>query len=161
MARLLRLKKRHTGLILANGGMLTHQHALCLSARPRGDGRTYPKSNPLPEVVDEYSPPFIEKADGVATIEVHVTIPQWESITAELTFSQTYTIEYNRDGTPGVGLIVGRLQGTGQRFLSNHGDDNTLNQLAATSSEHIGKFGRVRVGDDDRNLFFLREPTKL
>ncbi|KAG8405933.1 hypothetical protein J3459_019452 [Metarhizium acridum] len=89
MARELRAKRHNTGLILANGGMLTHQHALCLSARPRGDGRAYPTSNPLPEIVDGYSPRFTEAADGTATIE-------------------TYTIEYNRDGTPGVGLIVGK-----------------------------------------------------
>lgn len=70
MARELRAKRHSTGLILANGGMLTHQHALCLSARPRGDGQAYPTSNPLPEVVDGYSPPFTEAAEGTATIEV-------------------------------------------------------------------------------------------
>ncbi|EFY87154.1 thiolase [Metarhizium acridum CQMa 102] len=142
MARELRAKRHNTGLILANGGMLTHQHALCLSARPRGDGRAYPTSNPLPEIVDGYSPRFAEAADGTATIE-------------------TYTIEYNRDGTPGVGLIVGRLRGTGQRFLANHGDDQTLSRLATTATEHIGKTGRVRTGDDGRNLFFLDAMTKL
>ncbi|TWU70895.1 hypothetical protein ED733_001662 [Metarhizium rileyi] len=142
MARGLRAKKHTTGLILANGGMLTHQHALCLSARPRGDGRTYPESNPLPELVNDHSPLFIEAANGTAAIE-------------------TYTIEYNRDGTPGTGLIVGRQRGTGRRFLANHGDDQTLSQLANTSTEHIGKFGTVRVGEDGRNLFFLDVKTKL
>jgi hypothetical protein len=70
MARALRTKKYETGLILANGGMLTHQHALCLSARPRRDGSSYPKCNPLPAIVDEYSPSFTEIAQGTATIEV-------------------------------------------------------------------------------------------
>ncbi|EXV01862.1 acetyl-CoA acetyltransferase [Metarhizium robertsii] len=142
MARELRAKRHGTGLILANGGMLTHQHALCLSARPRGDGQAYPTSNPLPEVVDGYSPPFVEAADGTATIE-------------------TYTIEYNRDGTPGLGLIVGRLRGTGRRFLANHGDEQTLSQLAMTAAEHVGKTGSVRTGEDGRNLFFLDAKTKL
>ncbi|KAK2595105.1 hypothetical protein QQS21_007190 [Conoideocrella luteorostrata] len=142
MARQLRSKKHNTGLILANGGMLTHQHALCLSASPRGDKRSYPKANPLPLIIDEYSPPFAEAAVGAAAIE-------------------SYTIEYERDGTPGVGLIVGRLRGSGRRFLANHGDAQTLAQLASTSADHIGKFGQVKIGDDSRNLFFLDARTKL
>ncbi|KHN98357.1 thiolase [Metarhizium album ARSEF 1941] len=142
MARALRAKRHKTGLILANGGMLTHQHALCLSAQPRGDGRSYPARNPLPEVVDEYSPPLAEAAEGAATIE-------------------TYTVEYNRDGTPGTGLIVGRLRGTGKRFLANHGDDQTLSQLAGAASEQVGRTGRVTTGEDGRNLFFLDAKTKL
>jgi hypothetical protein len=74
MARQLRSRKHNTGLILANGGMLTHQHALCLSAQPRGDGRAYPEGNPLPEVVDAFSPPFTEIAEGRATIEVPAAV---------------------------------------------------------------------------------------
>lgn len=70
MARELRAKKHETGLILANGGMLTHQHALCLSVHPRGDGRAYPQENPLPAVVDEFSPAFAQSAEGIAAIEV-------------------------------------------------------------------------------------------
>lgn len=50
--------------------MLTHQHALCLSAQPRSDGREYPSTNPLPLIADESRPPFAESADGPATIEV-------------------------------------------------------------------------------------------
>lgn len=73
MTRQLRAKKHSTGLILANGGMLTHQHALCLSAHPRGDKRTYPQRNPLPTVVDEFSPLFAQSAEGTAAIEVSLS----------------------------------------------------------------------------------------
>ncbi|GAB0145405.1 erg10, acetyl-CoA C-acetyltransferase [Epichloe bromicola] len=142
MTRALRAKTYRTGLILANGGVLTHQHAICLSARPRGDGRDYPESNPLPPIVDGYSPRFIDSAQGAAAIE-------------------TYTIEFHRDGTPAMGLIVGRIRGSGQRFLANHGDGQTLERLASKSGEHIGRFGRVLVAEDGRNLFFLDTKTRL
>jgi hypothetical protein len=70
MARLLRKQKHRNGLILANGGMLTHQYAICLSSNPRGDGKSYPSKNPLPEAVEESAPKFVETAEGPATIEV-------------------------------------------------------------------------------------------
>ncbi|KAL3965317.1 hypothetical protein ACCO45_002321 [Purpureocillium lilacinum] len=141
MARVLRTKKHKNGLILANGGMLTHQHVLCLSAQQRSDGRAYPSRNPLPLILDESSPPFTESAEGPATIE-------------------TYTIEYDRQGAPSLGLIVGKLQGSGRRFLANHGDEQTLAQLANTSAEQVGRAGFVRK-DDERNLFFFDLKTRL
>ena len=67
MTRRLRAGKR-SGLILANGGMLTHQHALCLSSTP--SGREYPSLNPIPIIADDYSPSFVESAAGKAIIEV-------------------------------------------------------------------------------------------
>lgn len=70
MSRLLRSRAHQNGLILANGGMLTHQYVICLSSNPRSDGKSYPSKNPLPEVVDAAAPKFIETANGPATIEV-------------------------------------------------------------------------------------------
>ena len=70
MTRELRSRRRKTGLVLANGGTLTHQHVVCLSAEPRADGGEYPRRNPLPPLADESRPPFVESADGPATIEV-------------------------------------------------------------------------------------------
>lgn len=70
MSRELRARKHNTGLILANGGMLTHQYAICLSAKPRKGGKPYPKVNPLPDIYDTSEQSFTEKADGAATIEV-------------------------------------------------------------------------------------------
>lgn len=74
--------------------------------------------------------------------------------------SQTYTIEYERDGSPGNGLIVGKLR-DGKRFLANHGDDETLKRLANPSNERIGQSGRVEKGDDGRNLFYFEAQTRL
>ncbi|KAG6013622.1 hypothetical protein E4U43_007191, partial [Claviceps pusilla] len=142
MTRILRSRKHHTGLILANGGMLTYQHAICLSAMPRGDDRHYPQSNPLSASVDEYDPPFVDSAQGPAAIE-------------------TYTVEFSRDGTPATGLIVGRLLRSGKRFLANHGDEHTLFKLADKRTESVGQFGHVSVGEDQRNLFCFAERNRL
>lgn len=75
MTRQLRQQTHQTGLILANGGMLTHQYVICLSGSPRKDGKPYPKANPLPEHYAHPEPSFTEKATGSAVIEVRVACP--------------------------------------------------------------------------------------
>lgn len=65
MTRQLRSPKKadkpSTGLILANGGVLTYQHVVCLSSHPRKNNNTaYPAANPLPA-----GPPRLEDAPGV------------------------------------------------------------------------------------------------
>jgi hypothetical protein len=69
MTRQLRAKKGKNGLILANGGVLSYQHVICLSSQPRKGG--YPDRNPLPEVITDIPVPEIEgKPEGEAIIEV-------------------------------------------------------------------------------------------
>lgn len=59
------------GLILANGGVLTYQHALCLSTRPRGNDPIYPPQDPLPtHVTDIPAPAVTATAEGEAVVEV-------------------------------------------------------------------------------------------
>ena len=71
MVRELRKGGSHYGLVLANGGVLTYQHVLCLSSRPRSDGSAYPNENPLPEMVTDIPiPSFDKQAAGEAIIEV-------------------------------------------------------------------------------------------
>ncbi|KAK0353604.1 hypothetical protein LTR91_018751 [Friedmanniomyces endolithicus] len=136
MTRQLRKGNGQTGLILANGGMVTYQHVVCLSSRPRLDGQPYPDHNPLPEYVTDVQVPAIEeKADGSATIE-------------------TYTVEYDRKG-PLRAYIIGRLKANGHRFIANHDDERTLKELCSTEIEQIGRQGTVRVSSDGRNLFSL------
>jgi hypothetical protein len=72
---------------------------------------------------------------------------------------QTYTVQFNRDGSPLRGHVVGRLQ-SGHRFLANEGDEGTLMQLAS-AKEQIGRKGFVRVGEDGRNMFVFEEVGKL
>ena len=73
MVRELRKGKSKTGLILANGGVLTYQHVLCLSKQPRQDGSGYPLSNPLPRYITDLPIPLITThAEGEAIIEVRL-----------------------------------------------------------------------------------------
>lgn len=71
MVRELRSENGQNGLILANGGVLSYQHAICLSTRPRGDGSAYPDKNPLPQRVTGIPVPALSaQAEGEAIIEV-------------------------------------------------------------------------------------------
>ena len=75
MVRQLREGKGKTGLVLANGGVVTYQAAVCLSSSPRRDGLPYPDTNPIPDIVtDVQVPPVDEKAEGDAVIEVSWTL---------------------------------------------------------------------------------------
>ncbi|KAI9653366.1 MAG: hypothetical protein M1831_006071 [Alyxoria varia] len=134
------------GLILANGGVATYQHVVCLSTRPRTDGAAYPKANPLPAVVSEVSTPQIaERAEGPAVIE-------------------TYTVDFGRDGRPILGHVVGRLKNNGnnnRRFLANHADPQTLEQLSSWTTEPIGRTGYVTQDVDGRNLFRFDSVARL
>jgi len=44
-------------------------------------------------------------------------------------------VEFNRDGTPGNAIIVGRLTANGHRFVANHADAETMRRLLAFSGE--------------------------
>lgn len=69
--RQIRSGKGRSGLVLANGGVATYQHVVCMSSGPRADGSPYPEHNPLPEYVDDLPIPELEaQPEGDATIEV-------------------------------------------------------------------------------------------
>ncbi|KAF7197908.1 hypothetical protein HII31_00622 [Pseudocercospora fuligena] len=142
MTRQLRAGKGKTGLVLANGGWVSYEHAIIISSSPRSDGLPYPDEAPLPKVVtDVQIPPIAEQPEGDAVVE-------------------TYTVEYNRDGSPLRGHIVGRLK-NGHRFLANHADEETLHQLCSWEVEPINRSGRVKPGPEGRNLFSFGELSKL
>ena len=148
--------KKH-GLVLANGGVLTYQHVICLSSQPRDDDLPYPKSNPLPEVLKDVPTPVVdESAEGEAAVEVCYSSERSPEAQLLTKIVKTYTVEFNRDGTPLRGYIVGRLKSNGHRFLANHGDNSTLRRLSSGVEEPIGMLGVVRHdGNDGRNLFTL------
>ncbi|KAF4341928.1 hypothetical protein FBEOM_4094 [Fusarium beomiforme] len=141
MARVIRSRKHQNGLVLANGGVLSWQHALCLSVQPRRDSSLYQKKDILDNGNVSQGPAFTAKAQGEAFIE-------------------TYTVDYDRKG-PKMGHIVGRLVENGHRFIANHGDEHTLVALASTDGEPIGMKGRAVVAADGRNLFILAPSAKL
>ena len=156
MTRQLRKGNGKIGLVLANGGLVTYQAAICLSSSPRRDGLPYPDINPLPEIVADVQKPTVdEQAEGDAVIEVsiliHLTMPR----TFIVNTAQTYTVEFNRDSSPLRGFVVGRLKSNGHRFIANHSDEATLKQLCSQNVEPIGRSGKVKTGQDGRNMFAL------
>ena len=73
MTRRLRQGDGKHGLVLANGGVITYQYALCLSTHPRKDGSPYPSKNPLPDIITNIPvPPVTDQAEGDAVIEVRI-----------------------------------------------------------------------------------------
>ncbi|KAF2455934.1 hypothetical protein BDY21DRAFT_323764 [Lineolata rhizophorae] len=130
---------RISGLVLANGGNLTYQFAVCFSTKPRmtPDGAAYPEKNPLPPKITDVRVPRVDAhAEGEAVLE-------------------TYTVEFGRDGSPLRAYVVGRLKSNGHRFVANHGDSSTLQHLISKEVEPIGRSGWVRVDEEDKrkNLF--------
>lgn len=56
---------------------------------------------------------------------------------------------------------MGRLKSNGQRFLANHADEQTLQELSSWEEEQVGKSGRVKSDGKGRNLFSFVEAAKL
>jgi hypothetical protein len=61
------------------------------------------------------------------------------------------------------GHVIGRMADTRHRFIANHGDDTTLQQLTSSVRDPIGKSGYVKRDPDKqgRNLFFFETDGKL
>jgi Thiolase-like protein type 1 additional C-terminal domain len=145
MVRDLRKGQGKTGLVLANGGSVTTQHVIILSSSPRSIGPSYPERNPLPDNLEsEPHPPVDIGAHGEAEIE-------------------TYTVEFERDGSPANAYIVARLLSNGHRVIANEADDFTLKELASSKEEQIGKRGWLSSDPDTegRGLFTFQRPHSL
>lgn len=155
---------------------MTYQHVLILSSQPRADGKPYPERPPLLEEVRDVEVPTVVatvEGEGEGVVEV-----SWELFLCYFLIfdiggwgrkrrcgrmmreykadgsKQTYTVEFNRDGTPLRGYIVGRLKSNGARFVANHGDEGTLRELGSGTREHVGQSGWVRSeAGTGRNLF--------
>jgi hypothetical protein len=70
MTRQLRRTNRCNGLILANGGVLSYQHAICLSSQAPKEGSPYPDNKSSSTVITDPIPLVDLEAEGQATIEV-------------------------------------------------------------------------------------------
>ena len=71
MVQAIRSGKGQKGLVLANGGVVTYQHAIVLSKTKRTDDKSYPLQSLLPPIIKDVPCPDVDdQADGSATIEV-------------------------------------------------------------------------------------------
>ena len=120
------------GLIFANGGFATHNHAIILSRYP-------PPTDTFPQDYDygreaaaarKPAPAFTESYSGPAQIE-------------------TYSVPYGRAGRPSGGAIIARNP-AGERFVARvlADDDATLALLTGGEGEPIGTSGWA-IEDDD------------
>jgi hypothetical protein len=164
MVRQLRDGRGQNGLVLANGGLLSHHHTVCLSRHPRNDSLPY-STQPCPSsyVGDEH-PPIVKRAEGPAVIEVldppSISIPA-KSGPNQYSL-QTYTVQYNRDGSPQAGFILGRMRNGGGRFIANAGDAATLKDLTSKVNEQIGRQGWVSHDKKtERNSFVYQRGSNL
>ncbi|KAJ5515023.1 hypothetical protein N7463_004575 [Penicillium fimorum] len=135
------LPRPSNGLVLANGGVLTTENAICLSTHARKDNNRYPtRDNNQLLPAGQLPPPVSMHQEGEALIE-------------------TYTVEYNRENQPKLGHIVCRLKRNGHRIIANHGDLTTLEQLSSWTEEPIGRTGFVTRSSPmtDQNLFVFRK----
>jgi len=110
------------GLVGANGGIMSKYSAGVYSTTPAP--WTPDRSGELQEEIDSWAAPGqAHYADGPATIE-------------------TYTVSRARDGAR-TGIVIGRLDANGSRFVAK-GDDPDLLDLLTAAQEPIGQPVYVR-----------------
>lgn len=132
MVDALRAGEGQKGLLFANGGFATHNHAIVLGTAPLpGAGEAHEfdlqaeadaARGPVPPLVKDYA--------GPAEVE-------------------TYTVFYGRDGTAKSGVVVARTPG-GERTLAQvPGDDGeTIAFLSDGQAEPVGTKGEVVTQGD-------------
>lgn len=125
-----RLRSRPgTGLVYAQGEYLTkHGAAVLSSAAGPYAGSQAPQEEHGPVRVD-------------ATYVGPLTV-------------ETYTVEYDREGRPARGYVLGRTPDGRTGVRVSKSDDATLRALVDPDVEAVGRTGRV-VADGDRRLFTL------
>ncbi|MBW0101049.1 acetyl-CoA acetyltransferase [Pseudonocardia sp. KRD291] len=113
------------GFVGANGGTLSKYSAGVYSTIPTSwrDDRS---AELQAEVAAWPAPEVVETAEGMATIE-------------------TYTVKHDRHGAR-TGIVVGRLDATGARFLATTVDEYTLD-LLSSDEEPIGSAVHVTSAD--------------
>ncbi|NMN99972.1 hypothetical protein HH308_01935 [Gordonia sp. TBRC 11910] len=110
------------GLVYANGGMLTKHHAVVLDSRRP----TEPFSGGAASSNVRDHPPIVEPHTGIGTVE-------------------TYTVEFDRDGEPVRGWVIGRT--AGGRFPAIIVDRETRAELLREDVEPIGRRGTLSTID--------------
>ena len=122
---------RGAGLVHANGGYLTYQHAVILSSRPHADGYV---GSPTPQAISYDGSPLLLTA------------------TEEVVVVETATVEHDRAGVPRQAFLVARTA-SGARLAINtpFGDASaasvlSLSLLPAGLTTHVGRHVHVTDG---------------
>lgn len=70
-------------------------------------------------------------------------------------------MDFDREGTPSMGYIVGRLLSNGHRVLANDANEETLMELASTTEEQIGKRGWITPdrSEEGKTIFTFQKPA--
>ena len=125
MVSLLRARPGSHGLVTANGGLLSKHATGIYSTTPYSGNWTRPNPAADQAAVDSLAGPgFTERPDGEATVE-------------------TYTVCFRR-GVPERGIVIGRLNADGRRFVANTPDDETT-LARLTAEEQMGRAGTVEA----------------
>lgn len=121
------------GLVTANGNYVTKHSFGVYSTEPVKGTWMRERPSVLQSRLDALpKAPFTETPSGAATVE-------------------TYTVMHGRKG-PEYGLVFGRLNATGERFLANLDPDPAKLQ-AFQDRDNLGRPGSVARGADGRNVF--------
>jgi acetyl-CoA C-acetyltransferase len=123
MVEKLRASSGVFGMVGANGGHMSKYAVGIYSTRPAAFARC--DSTALQAQVDSLPAPIVAiEADGPARIE-------------------SYTVVYGKEG-PAHAIVVGRLDGTGERFLANTHDEDRQTLEAMVEEDALGAGIHVR-----------------
>ncbi|MFZ1741235.1 MAG: acetyl-CoA acetyltransferase [Pontixanthobacter sp.] len=120
------------GLLFANGGYATHNHSIVLSSQ-RIEAAEFPRSFDYQAQADDLRGP----------------VPKLDETYSGRGKIESYTVFYNRDGTPRDGTIIAR-NSVGSRFCAKVSGDDTLliTWLTDGMSEPVGTDGTGVRGKD-------------
>lgn len=121
------------GLVYGNGEYLTKHHAVVLSAQPHPDGYCGVDGPVTPYPAT--APTFADVGSGPVTVE-------------------TYTVEFDREGSPEVGTVIVR-DVDGRRLAATSRDAATLAWLTDPDVEPIGRRGRVEPTGEGTTSFAM------
>jgi acetyl-CoA C-acetyltransferase len=138
MVEKLRASSGAYGMVGANGGHLSKYAVGVYSTRPAAFARC--DSTALQAQVDSLPAPIVAiEADGPARIE-------------------SYTVVHGKEG-PTHAIVVGRLDGTGERFLANTHDEDQHTLEAMVEEDALGAAIHVRSFEYGNRFVFSR-PTR-
>lgn len=126
-----------TGLLHANGGYMTYQHATVLADRPHHDGYV---GDPEPaRLVPEDVPTVRDAGDLVAAGELDLRV-------------ETFTVEHGRDGHPARAYVIGRTT-AGERTAAATAEGDrvaaaslSLDAVPVGVVSHVGRMVRLVAG---------------